>query len=271
VEAQASSTWLDTLEAIDRKAFVSSFVSQNIRPDGRTFTQSRPVSIAKGILSKHTAGSALVKFGSTTQVLAGVTLQIGHPAADSSSCGDVSITVNNSNGHVSLQRWLQRIVAMTVPMEQLCIEPGHAAWRLVVSCQILKSTSEHDVQDACLLAIMAALLETQLPKTQKRKDGTMDIVAGSTTTFLVLPVISIPISFGVIVCNDSEGPTCILDPTTQEDPIVLGRLSMVIVNNDVANVRWSGHVGLSQTNIAMAAQVAIRRAKELTKILANAT
>ena len=42
---------------------------------------------------------------------------------------------------------------------------------------------------------------------------------------------------------------------------------MVIANNNVVNVSWSGLVGLTQQGVAMAANVAMQRAKELTNMM----
>jgi exosome complex RNA-binding protein Rrp42 (RNase PH superfamily) len=235
------------------QSFVSSFFAQSIRPDGRSFNQSRPVSLIKGVLSKHTAGSALVKFG-TTQVLAGVTLQIGQPAATTSASGDVLLVVAN---HTTLQRWLQR--TLIIPLEQLSLGTG-AAWRLTVTCQIL--SDEGNLRDACLLAVVAALMDTKLPATQRNKDGAWDIDAGGKITPLTGIVPPIAVTFGV--CEDA---VCAVDPTPQEDPLLVGRLTMVMTNSEVSNVSFSGHVGLTQEHVAMAAKVALRRAKELEMLL----
>lgn len=213
------------------------------------------MSILQGILSKHSAGSALVKIGAT-QILAGVTLQIGQPGATSRLCGDILITTEDP----ALQRWLQRVL-VTLPLEQLCLQEGTAAWRLTITCHIIGH--DGNVYDAALLAVVAALLHTKLPQTQQNiKDKTWEIIAGSDATSLIHWTLPIPVTFGLY-----ENGTCLLDPTSQEDPLLVGRLSMVIINNEVANVSLSGHVGLSQDQLAMAAQVALERAKELNIIL----
>lgn len=232
---------------------MSSFFAQSIRPDGRSFHQSRPVSLVKGVLTKHTAGSALVKFG-TTQVLAGVTLQIGQPAATSSTSGDVLLVVAN---HTTLQRWLQRTIV--IPLEQLSLGPG-AAWRLIVTCQIL--SDDGNLHDACLLAVVAALMDTKLPATHRNKDGVWDIDAGGITTPLTGIVPPMAVTFGV--CEDA---ICVVDPTPQEDSLFVGQLTMVITNNEVSDVSFSCHVGLAQEHVAMAAKIALTRAKELEMLL----
>lgn len=247
--------------SLSLKSFLSSFFTQSVRPDGRTFSQSRPVSIIQGVFSKHTAGSALVKIGAT-HVLSGVTLQIGQPGATTSRpCGDVLITTEDT----ALQQWLQRVI-VTLPLEQLCLQQGSAAaWRLTITCHIVGQ--DGNINDAALLAVVAALLHTKLPKTQRNsKDGTWEIIAKSDTTSLIPWACPIPVSFGIY-----DNGTCLLDPTSQENPLLVGRLSMVIINNEVANISLSGHVGLSQDQLAMTAQVALQRAKELNVILFDCT
>ena len=107
-------------------------------------------------------------------MVAGVTLQIGQPVLAPMDCGDVIISCEHD---VTRQRWLQRIVtnSTTLSLQQLCIQPTIAAWRLVVSCQVLGDTG--NIYDACLLAIVAALVDTKLPTTQfNGKNGTFPIV-----------------------------------------------------------------------------------------------
>jgi exosome complex RNA-binding protein Rrp42 (RNase PH superfamily) len=83
--------------------YLHEFLSKNVRPDGRPFIASRPVSIQTGILNRNSYGSAMVTLGDTdgetsscTRVLAGCTLLVGRPSASTPRHGDFEVSVNAS-------------------------------------------------------------------------------------------------------------------------------------------------------------------------------
>lgn len=54
--------------------YYARFLSQNTRPDGRSLGQTRPASVALGVITSADS-SALIKIGNTT-VIAGVKLEV---------------------------------------------------------------------------------------------------------------------------------------------------------------------------------------------------
>jgi exosome complex RNA-binding protein Rrp42 (RNase PH superfamily) len=247
------------------------------------------VQIAKGMASNSTstsattAGSALVQYGSNTRVMVHVTLQIGRPAVNTTTTttgGSITISYPKD---CTLERWLQQLVQM-VELEaspSLCIQPNVAAWKLLLSCHVLEDGG--NLYDACAMAVMAALMDTKLPTvmpvaivqpsdTTRGTETTQQYaIVNGPTTLLQLRFIPIPISFGMYYSDNDDGGVvhCVLDPTTREEPILMGRLSMILIDSTVAHVSWSSStgVGLTPDNIIQATKVATHRAKELTQLL----
>lgn len=80
----------DTLSyaQFDPTTHLANLLKTGVRQDGRSLTGLRPLTLLQGILQRTTAGSALVKIGGT-KVVAGVTLQVGQPAEDTPSKGEI--------------------------------------------------------------------------------------------------------------------------------------------------------------------------------------
>jgi exosome complex RNA-binding protein Rrp42 (RNase PH superfamily) len=179
------SAWLDltriATEQLDGISTIRTFWNQKTRPDGRFWTQTRPVSIQHGILTTA-AGSALVQIPSSITskvvVLASVTLQVGQPSTVAPNQGDVLVTItssetictslsssssSSSSSSILLQyqSFLQRLLEENLDLEQLLIVPGKAAFRLNIHVQLLQQAG--NVLDACVVAIAAAVLDTQIP------------------------------------------------------------------------------------------------------------
>jgi len=84
----------DTLSyaQFDPATYLANLVKAGVRQDGRSLMGLRPLTLLQGILQRTTAGSALVKIGGT-KVVAGVTLQVGQPAEDTPSTGEIGTWV----------------------------------------------------------------------------------------------------------------------------------------------------------------------------------
>lgn len=84
---------VEAFQALDPENFYRKFVSQGVRPDGRSHLGQRPIHISTGVLTAdHVVSSALVRMGGTKFVGA-ATLQIGIPADATPSCGDIEVSV----------------------------------------------------------------------------------------------------------------------------------------------------------------------------------
>ena len=180
---------------VPKQAFVTSFFSQSTRPDGRLFGMCRTTKITRGILQTHdTVGSSLVRLGNT-QVLCGISLQIGTPTAPSSNHnhhhhhqgntnnnssgggggGDVVVIMLSSQQQGTIaaaatEEQLQSIITNMLDLSTLVIINGQAAWRILLTIQILQD--DGNVWDASLLAAVAALTNVRLPATKMTTSST---------------------------------------------------------------------------------------------------
>lgn len=90
---------LDAYRALEPRNYLEEFTSQNVRPDGRPFSASRPITVLPSIFSRNSYGSAMVTLGgsgSSTRVVAACTLLVGHPNPSAPNDGDVDVTLTAS-------------------------------------------------------------------------------------------------------------------------------------------------------------------------------
>mmetsp|Transcript_14243 Transcript_14243/g.23584 ORF Transcript_14243/g.23584 Transcript_14243/m.23584 type:complete len:272 (-) Transcript_14243:4-819(-) len=257
------SSWIDTLQELDPKSFLKGFFAQSTRPDGRLFSMCRPTTMTRGILQLHTVGSSLVRLGNT-QVLCGVTLQIGAPSAIPNQ-GDVVVTAPLS------QEELQRILTDMIDLSCLGIVEAQAAWRLQVTLQVLQD--DGNVWDASFLAAIAALQDTRLPATQRNaKAGTMEIIEnnnsndeGTPLTFHYTPI---PLTVGIYYNAENDKTHLLADPTPQEEHLLQGHMTMVVSDDDqIVHVQHASKVGLGRDQLAVCAHMAYGRGKEIRTLL----
>ena len=78
---------VEAFQRLDPENFYRRFVKNGVRPDGRELRSVRPISVDVGVLfEERVKASCLVGIGST-QVLAGITLQVGQPNESTPMCG----------------------------------------------------------------------------------------------------------------------------------------------------------------------------------------
>mmetsp|Transcript_21988 Transcript_21988/g.34503 ORF Transcript_21988/g.34503 Transcript_21988/m.34503 type:complete len:372 (-) Transcript_21988:36-1151(-) len=106
--AQDGREWiLDAYRALEPRNYLGEFTSNNVRPDGRPFHTSRPITILTSFLQRNSYGSAMVTFGndaasnsntigSSTRVIAACTLLVGHPGPSTPRHGDIDVSVSAS-------------------------------------------------------------------------------------------------------------------------------------------------------------------------------
>ena len=98
------------LHFISVQNYLHEFTSQNVRPDGRPYSASRPITILQSILTRNSYGSAMVTLGgrrrssvddnrsntATTRVIAACTLLVGQPNPSTPNEGDIDVTLTAS-------------------------------------------------------------------------------------------------------------------------------------------------------------------------------
>ena len=232
----------------------------------------RQTTIQQGILTKHSIGSALVKLGST-QVIAAVSYLVGQPVSTLDQ-GDIVVTLDNN---VSLQSYLQRLLEETLDLTQLSIVSGQAAFRLQLTVQVLNK--DGNLRDACLLACIAALLDTKLPTNTIWESGKVYLkeTTEDCNRRLKMLVIPVPLSLGIWCDEDSKDDKMhwIVDPIGGEEEFL--HISMTIAVDalqpeHILSLELSGSKrSIVRTDLALAAHMATERAKELQSLLTNRT
>ncbi|KAH9942593.1 ribosomal protein S5 domain 2-type protein [Amylocystis lapponica] len=257
--ASSSATTLpegDTLKAstfqrLHPKAYFERFLAENLRPDGRDLDEWRAVSLNVGSISTAD-GSALVRLGDTT-VVCGVKAEIAEPELDSPEDGFLVPNLDlpaicspkfkpgppTEEAQVLSDRLNDVLVAAgVVPLSSLCIERGRAVWVLYVDATCINY--DGNAFDATLLAMVAALKNTRLPK------ATFDEETGRTTcsrkTRLPLQISRLPasMSFGIF-----DGTHIVVDPTSFEEPLLETTLSVAVDEN-------GGLVSVTQLGLGIA-------------------
>lgn len=271
------------------------FVKHNTRPDGRALHAIRPTSIQTQILKRNTFGSAFVSLDSSTQVIAATSLLVCKPLPLAPNKGFVEISLNigpvshskynhsqrfisSSNNQFispdltyhesqkSIESWLTRTLlgskssstsSQIIDLDSLCIEPSKFVFKIKISLQVINH--DGNLQDACFLAMIAALRDTVLPDTQIYSDesgnevvGLLDPDSNDGNTGigqkLKMGCIPIPLTIGLFQYNKEKQNNkgihhlnamnykMLADPTIKEENVLSGTISVVvgIPNVDVA-------------------------------------
>ena len=272
--------------------------------------------MTRGVLKRNTHGSALVRMGDT-QILAGTTLLVGQPrgdkdAGDVTVSYSHSYTSNTTKRPTAANSsttaaWISNLLQNTLDRTRLSIVPGKAAWRIHITLQILNDAG--NVTDASLLAALTALQDTTLPPTQLNTDGIVEIVGtdddandgdqmmeeasnnmksnnnanNSNGQRLELKRLPIPLTMGLYSSSSTTAgeATCavhlLADPTRQEEPILSGKITIVVALDpsaeaDPANVVYMRHaakVPIGREELEMAVRMAEGRAEHVSKTMAT--
>jgi exosome complex RNA-binding protein Rrp42 (RNase PH superfamily) len=227
-----------------------------------------------------------------TQVLAAISLLVGTPAAEFGEDGDLTvITTTPSSSHCDAT-WLERVLRtsdlMMLDMKKsLCILPNKAAWRVQVILQVLND--DGNIRDCMLLAAVAALSNAKLPPVVvDKQDGIVSIVQEDENHFVTKLCggdddsstnnIPIPLTVGFVqLDNKKEEMTILVDPTRLEEEHCDSTCCIVVTagaannmnntTNRVVNCEVSGRVAISSQQLALVAQMAKGRARELFELL----
>mmetsp|Transcript_9568 Transcript_9568/g.14005 ORF Transcript_9568/g.14005 Transcript_9568/m.14005 type:complete len:242 (-) Transcript_9568:71-796(-) len=238
----------------------------------------RRTRMTRGILKLRTAGSSLIQLGNT-QVVCGISLLVGQPSIPNH--GDLVVTLDHTECSIPLQSILMDMLDLS------CLALGESqAWRLQVTLQVLEN--DGNLNDACLLAAVAALIDTRLPPTQKNSQtGRIEIIESSTTSsdddddegaLLKWKYIPVPLTVGIYVADDDDETFLLADPTEEEEPLLQGYLTIVVkVDKDSSNedekptivhIQHSSTTrGLKREDLAVGAHMAYGRYKEIRELL----
>ncbi|TCD64232.1 hypothetical protein EIP91_004334 [Steccherinum ochraceum] len=223
-----------TFRRLHPKLYLERFLAENVRPDGRAFGEWRDVSLNVGSISTAD-GSALVRMGDTT-IVCGVKAEIAEPELDRPEHGFLVPNIDlpalcspkfkpgppTEEAQVLSERLNEVLVAADViPTTSLCIQSGKSAWVLYVDATCINY--DGNVFDAALLAMVAALRNTRLPKTTYNEETERTTCSRKERVALELTKIPISSSFGVF-----DSTQILADPTTFEEPLLETNFSICL-------------------------------------------
>ncbi|KAJ7707738.1 ribosomal protein S5 domain 2-type protein [Mycena rosella] len=213
------------------RAYLERFVAEDIRPDGRPFDAWRDVSVNVGSISTAN-GSALVRLGETT-IVCGVKAEIAEPELDTPEDGFLVPNIDlpalcspkfkpgpPSDEAQVLSDRLNEVLASIIPLKSLVIHSSKAVWVLYVDATCINY--DGNVFDAALIAMVAALRNTLLPKATYNIETGLTSCSRTVTTPLQILKTPVCMSFGVF------DATLLADPTAFEEPLLDTTISIVV-------------------------------------------
>ncbi|XP_064609380.1 exosome complex component RRP43-like [Liolophura sinensis] len=250
-----------------------SFWRKDVRPDGRELGEVRHTILNVGSIGTA-EGSALVKLGNTT-VLCGVKAELTNPKAEEPKLGFIVPNVELSPlcaatfrpGPPSEQAQVMSqfvndviVNSKCVDREDLLIAEGKLVW--VLYCDMLCLDYDGNISDACLLALVAALKNTELPLVTV--DEETDQIMTDAHKKMKLRVHSCPVSTTFSIFEDQ---IVIADPTNEEESLTYGVLSIVTVGNKLCAVHKPGGHPLPEDKIEQCIDRAFLRCQEISQLI----
>ncbi|HUT82349.1 MAG TPA: exosome complex protein Rrp42 [Candidatus Bathyarchaeia archaeon] len=259
------------LISIVEREHVKSLLDHGKRADGRRFDEYRKITIIPGYISKA-EGSAIVKIG-RTKVIAGVKAQMGEPFEDTPDEGVVTATVElipiaspsfesgpPRENAIELARVTDRPIRESncVNNDSLVIIPGKKVWVLFIDIYVL----DHDgnLFDACEIAALSALRNTQLPNVKVTTDenGNEVLEILETTHPLKLDYLPLSCTFAKI------GDNLIVDPILKEESTQDARITIAFTEDNRICSTQKGESGtFSLDEIKKCIDIASERTKEI--------
>ncbi|XP_068187657.1 exosome complex component RRP43 [Antennarius striatus] len=211
-----------------------SFLKENCRPDGRELSEFRTTTLNIGSISTA-CGSALVKVGNTT-VICGIKAELANPTVEAPGKGYIVPNVDlpplcstrfrpgpPGEQAQAASQFVADVIesAEIIQTEDLCIDRGKLCW--VLYCDLMCLDYDGNVLDACVIALLAALKDTQLPEVTISSETCAPVV--NTEKKHRLHIHKHPVSVSFCVFDDS---IMVVDPTVEEESLSTAQLTVVM-------------------------------------------
>ncbi|HIP56592.1 MAG TPA: exosome complex protein Rrp42 [Ignisphaera aggregans] len=245
-------------------------MSKGVHTDKRPLHSYRQIEIKTGVVP-NAEGSALVKLGNT-QVIAGVKLEVGQPYPDTPNEGVLIVNTEfvpaasptfepgpPDENAIELARVIDRSLRepRVIDLSKLVIIPGKKVWLVWLDIYVL----DHDgnLLDASMLAAMAALATTKIPKYEVNP-GTGEVVIDRTTRTTPLPISK----FVATVTVNKIGNYLVIDPNQEEESIATARLAIsVSEDGTIVGMQKMGMGYFTEDEIVKAIELALQKGPEL--------
>ncbi|XP_030648547.1 exosome complex component RRP43 [Chanos chanos] len=251
-----------------------SFLKENCRPDGRELGEFRATTLNIG--SINTAdGSALVKIGNTT-VICGIKAELAAPTVDAPESGYIVPNVDlpplcssrfrpgpPGEKAQAASQFVADVIESSdvIQKKDLCIEKGKLCW--VLYCDIMCLDYDGNLLDACIIALLAALKNAQLPEVTINKETDLAEVDFQKKNRLKINRHPTASSFSVF--DDS---VIIVDPTAEEEGLSTALMTVVTDEEDrLCMLHKPGGSSLSGEKLQDCINRAVMRNREVSKLI----
>ncbi|KAM9333014.1 exosome complex component RRP43 [Pholidichthys leucotaenia] len=251
-----------------------SFLKENCRPDGRELSEFRTTTLNIGSISTAD-GSALVKLGDTT-VICGIKAELANPTVEAPGKGYIVPNVDlpplcssrfrpgpPTQQAQAASQLIANVIESSevIKTEDLCIERGKLCW--VLYCDLMCLDYDGNILDACIIALLAALKNAQLPEVTIDKEMCTPKV--NLEKRRGLHIHKHPVSASFCVFDDS---ILIVDPTAEEESLSTARLTVVTDEEDrLCHLHKPGGTSLSGENLQECISRATARQREIQKLI----
>ena len=262
------------------KEYIATGIHQNMRNDGRTCHEFRPIDLELGIVAQA-SGSARVRLG-RTDVVVGVKVEVGSPDPETPGCGRLQASVELSpcaspqfegRGGEELALRLSNILESAlapscfdgtagIDLRGLGIVDGKSCWLLYVDALVLNRGG--NLLDAISIAAKAALGNTRIPK--------VDIVADEEGGEAEIeldddPESAVPVDttrVPLVITVSQVGNRSVVDLTREEEECSSSALHAAVTpQGQVCGMNVSGSCGTNVPMLREMAEVAEKVASQL--------
>lgn len=293
MDADSDSLKAAIFQRLHPRAYLERFLAEDARPDGRALGTIdkggekelwRPVSLNVG--SINTAdGSALVRMGGTT-IVCGVKAEITEPDLEKPDVGFLVPNIDlpamchpkfkpgppSDEAQILSEQLFQTLTSSNfISLHSLVIHPAKAVWTLYVDATCINY--DGNLFDAALLAMVAALLDTRLPRAAYDEDTEQTTCYRRERTPLTVHGLPLSTSFGIF-----DSTYVLADPTAFEEPLLNSTISVVVGETDgLLSVTQQGLGAVSSSSystsdgiLSACVDAAKKRRSELGRILHGA-
>lgn len=235
--------------------FYKDHIYNNVRPDGRSLDQCRPVVVNAG--SINTAeGSALTKVGDTI-VICGIKAELCKPKPETPNEGflipNIELPALCSPKFKSgppceqaqiATKFIDEIIRHSgcINLKDLCIVPEKLAWCLFAD--IICINYDGALMDASVIALITALKSVKLPKVEY--DLFTDTQEVDLEEQKPLEISNIPLCFGFNIFEDKY---LLYDATDEEESLSSGYFYVITKNNELCMIHKPGGSSTSDDNL----------------------
>ncbi len=250
--------------------YINNIISKGSRIDGRKIDEHRKITIEKDVV-EQAEGSAKVKLGET-EVVVGVKMDVGEPFPDTPNEGVLIVNAELSplaspefelgpprEEAIELARIVDRGIRESncIDREKLCIKKGEKVWLIFVDIQPLNH--DGNLIDASGIAAIEALLNTKMPEYDAKNE-----VVNYEKKKVKLPVKEKPIPVTLAQINDK----LVADPGIEEEDVMTSRITIVTKENgNICAIQKGGRSGFLMESIEEAIETAVKKGKEIRKML----